>query len=157
MTTYGVVICPSCKRPKGVDLADKTSRCVCGKRLNLRELKVLYRTEDARRLSEAIGTIAARMEDKEEELRADLRKARHRSTEEDPYPEITAMAGQVASDGERAVVVIQGLGDRLGSFTVEEARDIFERTGLGDPEPWIERLLRENVIYEPRKGSFRFV
>lgn len=156
MTTFGVVICPGCKRVKGVDLSNKTSRCVCGRRLDISELKILYKTEEAHDLSQAIGRISARLEGREEEFEEQLLSAGRRD-EEDPYPEITALAVQVASQSERAVVVLQGLGERLGSFTIDDAADLFNRLGLGDPKPWMDKLLRENVLYEPKRGSYRLV
>ncbi len=157
MTNYGVVLCPGCKRPKGVDLDHKTAKCVCGRRLSIKELKVLYRAQDGGQLSEAIGRIAARLEGREEELTEGLWAKGSSQDEEDLYPEITALAVQVAGEGKKTMVVLQGLGERLGSFTMEEARDVLDHLGLGDPEGWIEKLLRENVLYEPRKGTYRLV
>ncbi len=153
--TYGVVLCPNCKRPKGVNLEAKTTTCICGKRLRIPEMRVLYRTEDARNLPEAIGRITAKLEGREEEFEEMLWKKPTTAEEVDPYSEIASLAVQVTGEKERAMVVLQGLGERRGSFTVEEAREVFDRIGLGDPGPWIEQLLRESVLYEPKKGTFR--
>jgi hypothetical protein len=149
--TYGVVLCPSCKRPRGVDLKGKMATCICGKRLNLQGLRVIYRTDDRGQLSAAIGRISARLEGREEEFVEELQAGHALEDIEHWSP---APAAPDLGDRGRVVVVLRDLTDRLGSFTLEDLRRAFEGTGLGDPEPWVSRLLRENVIYEPRRGTY---
>lgn len=153
--TYGVVLCPNCKRPKGVNLEAKTATCICGKRLRIPEMRTLYRTEDARKLPEAIGRIAAKLEGREEEFEEMLWEKPTTAEEVDPYSAIASLAVQVGGERERAMLLLQGLGEKQGSFTLDEAREVFDRIGLGDPTPWIDRLLRESILYEPKKGTYR--
>lgn len=43
---YGVIVCPSCRTPKIVDLSFKTTRCTrCGRVLHLDKLKILFKSD----------------------------------------------------------------------------------------------------------------
>jgi len=57
---YVVIVCPYCKRVKGVNLVQKCTRCIhCGKVLSLKKLKILYKTSSQEKLRIAIGHINA--------------------------------------------------------------------------------------------------
>ena len=59
---FGVIICPQCKQVKGVTLSSKTTRCIrCGKTLELKKLKIFYKTDSQEKLSQAIGILNAEM------------------------------------------------------------------------------------------------
>jgi hypothetical protein len=62
---FGVIVCPRCKRAKGVDLSSKTTKCIrCGKSLQLSKLKILYETESQEKLRQAIGVMNAKIDNK---------------------------------------------------------------------------------------------
>ncbi len=55
---YGVVVCPNCEMAKGIDLGKKTTKCQrCGKRWQIKELRILYKTNSARELPGAVAII----------------------------------------------------------------------------------------------------
>ena len=57
---FGIIICPHCKKVKGVDLTYKTSKCLhCGKILKIEHLKVFFKTDSQEKLRQAIGQINA--------------------------------------------------------------------------------------------------
>jgi hypothetical protein len=57
---YGIIICPKCKRSKGVILNYKTTKCnICGKLLKFNKIRVLYKTNSQKELRHAIGLINA--------------------------------------------------------------------------------------------------
>ncbi len=61
--SYGVIVCPHCRKVKGVDLSKKTTKCIrCGKTLTLIQLVVQYRTDSASELRQAIGIINAKLD-----------------------------------------------------------------------------------------------
>ena len=53
---YGVIVCSECKRAWGINLLQKTAKCPqCGKRYNVAQRKIFYRTLDLRELQIAIA------------------------------------------------------------------------------------------------------
>jgi hypothetical protein len=56
--SYGVVICPACRRAKGADLANATTKCLdCGKVMKLDSVKIWATTEHADELPELVGQV----------------------------------------------------------------------------------------------------
>jgi hypothetical protein len=57
---FGVIVCPGCKKVKGVDLSCKTTKCPrCGKVLKMDFLKIFYKTDSQEKLKQAIGIVNA--------------------------------------------------------------------------------------------------
>jgi len=62
---FGLIACPKCKQVKGVDLSSKTTKCIrCGKTLQMKKLKIFYKTESQEKLRKAIGLMNAKLERK---------------------------------------------------------------------------------------------
>jgi hypothetical protein len=62
---FGIIVCPRCKKAKGVDILSKTTKCIgCGKTLRLDTLKILYKTDSRQELQNALGLINADMDGK---------------------------------------------------------------------------------------------
>ena len=62
---YGIIVCPRCKKTKGVDLLRKSTKCIgCGKVLQLDKTKILYKTNSRHELQNAIGVVNADMDGK---------------------------------------------------------------------------------------------
>ena len=62
---FGVIVCPQCKKAKGVILTSKTSRCTrCGKILKLEKIRIIYKTDSEHRLRHSLGLINAEMNGK---------------------------------------------------------------------------------------------
>ena len=59
----GVIVCPKCKKVKGVDLSCKTTKCSrCGSVLTIDKLKIFYKTDSQKRLQQAIGLVNAKLD-----------------------------------------------------------------------------------------------
>jgi len=59
---FGVIVCPNCKKVKGVDLSSRTTKCPrCGKVLRLEHLKIFYKTTSNEKLQQAIGLVNAEL------------------------------------------------------------------------------------------------
>jgi hypothetical protein len=59
---YGVIVCSKCKMAKGVNLYNKTTRCNrCGKIINIKKVKILFKTESAEKLRYYIGVTNAKI------------------------------------------------------------------------------------------------
>jgi len=60
---FGVIVCPKCKKVKGVDLTCKTTKCLqCGKVLTIDKLKIFYKTDSQKKLQQAIGLMNAKFD-----------------------------------------------------------------------------------------------
>jgi hypothetical protein len=52
---FGIVICPHCRTARGTRLDAKTAACVkCGKRLDLKKVKIQYKVETESELAQAV-------------------------------------------------------------------------------------------------------
>ncbi len=58
---YGVVVCPRCKRAKGVDLKQKTTSCSCGFEIRVLPVRVKARAETARELAPLVARVNAEL------------------------------------------------------------------------------------------------
>ena len=59
----GVIVCPKCKKVKGVDLSCKTTKCLqCGKVLTIDKLKIFYKTDSQQELQQVIGLMNAKFD-----------------------------------------------------------------------------------------------
>ena len=67
---FGVIVCPNCKKVKGVDLSCKTTKCPrCGKVLRLENLKIFYKTDSQEELQQAIGLMNADLDGRLDEFK----------------------------------------------------------------------------------------
>jgi hypothetical protein len=67
---FAVIVCPHCKKAKGVDRSYKTTRCPgCDKILTIKRLKIFYETESQEKLRQAIGLVNAKVAGKCSEFR----------------------------------------------------------------------------------------
>ena len=76
---FGLVVCPTCRRAKGVVLSCKTTRCHgCGKVIKLDKVKILYKTDSEEKLVEAIGLANAELDGKAEGFKTLIKKLKDR-------------------------------------------------------------------------------
>ena len=67
---FGVIVCPNCKKVKGVELSCKTTKCPrCGKVLWLENLKIFYKTDSQEELQQAIGLMNADLDGRLDEFK----------------------------------------------------------------------------------------
>src|SRR2546422_4707771 len=66
---YGVVVCPRCKRAKGVNLKQKTTTCQCGFVIHIVPARIRGRAESARELAPLVGKVSAELAGGTEEYR----------------------------------------------------------------------------------------
>ena len=67
---FGVIVCPNCKKVKGVELSCKTTKCPrCGKVLCLENLKIFYKTDSQEELQRAIGLMNADLDGRLDEFK----------------------------------------------------------------------------------------
>ena len=60
---YGVICCPKCRFVTAVDLKFKTKRCIkCNYSINLKKVRVIFKTEDNNELGNLIEDTRKRVE-----------------------------------------------------------------------------------------------
>ena len=60
---YGVICCPKCRFVTAVDLKYKTKRCIkCNYSINLKKVRVIFKTEDKNELGNIIKDTRKRVE-----------------------------------------------------------------------------------------------
>ena len=60
---YGVICCPKCRFVTAVDLKFKTRRCIkCNYNINLKKVRVIFKTEDNNELGNLIKDTKKRVE-----------------------------------------------------------------------------------------------
>src|SRR2546427_13290085 len=69
LSMYGVVVCPRCKRAKGVNLKQKTTTCQCGFDVHIVPARIRGRAESARELAPLVGKVSAELAGGTEEHR----------------------------------------------------------------------------------------
>ena len=52
---YGVIVCPSCGKAKGVEAEKKTTTCQCGREIELSRVKLHYSTDSPMELADAVA------------------------------------------------------------------------------------------------------
>ena len=74
---FGIIVCSKCKRAKGVDLSNKTTKCIrCNKVLKIGQMKVLYETNSEQQLRQKIGLINAELDGNLEEFANLMKKSK---------------------------------------------------------------------------------
>ena len=72
---FGIIVCPNCKKAKGVSLSCKTTRCPrCGKILTLKKQKIVFETNSEEELRNVIGLVNAEIEGKLKDFQKLIKK-----------------------------------------------------------------------------------
>ena len=75
MEKFGIIVCPNCRNPKAVDLSVKKTRCFrCNTNLNLKKLKILYKSNSREEITNAIGLLNADLDGNIEKFEKILNK-----------------------------------------------------------------------------------
>ncbi|HKZ89455.1 MAG TPA: hypothetical protein VJ300_04260 [Thermoplasmata archaeon] len=153
---YGVVVCPSCRRAKGVDLAQRTTTCVCRFVIRITPSKAHARTEDARQLASLVGRVNAELRGGIEEYeKATSPRPRRRSTE--AHARVVAASVGAGDRVHRIRVAAVELTRELEVFSLADWKRVLERLGIAEPERALETLIRERMVFEPKTGFYRAV
>lgn len=148
---YGLIICPSCGKARGVETSRKTTSCPCGRKVKLRKSMFKFETDSPRELADMVGQA-------NEQLSAGKRFRRRRPKEsDDPCVRVAQAAMALRDPVERGEAIARGLTDELGDFGVEELRRVLAVLGANAPESLVRRLMAANIVYEVREGRYKSV
>lgn len=152
---YGVVVCPRCRRAKGVDLARKTTACACGVEIRVVPAKVRGRASTARELASLVGRVNAELAGGAEVV-AEASAPRRRVRSRDVHARVVAAAAS-GDRTRRSRVAATELTRELEVFSLEDWRKVLAGLGIPDPETALEELIADGAVYEPRAGFYRAV
>src|SRR5881398_2951573 len=127
---YGVIVCPRCKRAKGVDLKQKTTTCACGFEIRIAPSRVRARADTARELASLVGQVSAELAGGLAAYRRAATPARRRRSR-DVHLRIVGVASK--------------------------PHDRASRLRAADAEGALATLIRANLVMEPKDGFYRAV
>lgn len=153
---YGVVVCPRCKRAKGVDLKQKTTLCACGNEIHLAPARIRGRAATARELAPLVGQVNAELAGGTEAVRQALARPRRRRTRE-VHARVIAAVPRTGDRTTRVRAAAVELTNELEVFTRDDWARVLEGLGIPEPEVALESLVHANAVFEPKEGFFRAV
>ncbi len=153
---YGVVVCPRCKRAKGVDLRQKTTTCSCGFQIHVFPARVRARATTSRELAPLVGQVNAELAGGTGAVAkafAPPRKARQREV----HARVIAAVPRAGDRTTRIRAAAVELTNELEVFTKDDWARVLEGLGIPDAEAALESLVRANAVFEPKEGFYRTV
>ncbi|MHB8585428.1 MAG: DUF5817 domain-containing protein [Thermoplasmatota archaeon] len=150
MPVYVLVACRTCKKAKIAEKGAKSTTCAsCGKRLDLRQLRILFESESIDETREAAGRANARLAGRE---------GSYPVTEETkprivPSPPSPAAAGRRVPAAARAETVARALGE----FSPAELVAALAMAGAPAPEKEAQRFLGSILVTEVAPNRWRVV
>lgn len=149
---YGLVICPSCGKARGVETSKKTSTCPCGRQGRLYKSQLKYRTDSPLELAEMVAQANSQLAGGKK-----FRRPRSSKGTKDPFARVAERAKGLRDPAEAAEAVVRGLTVELGDFSVEDLRQVLLLLGKGSPEEMIPRLVDNNLVFEVSEGRYRSI
>lgn len=153
---YGVVVCPRCKRAKGVDLKQKTTTCSCGFEIHIVPARVRARAATPRELAPLVGQVNAELAGGTRAVQQMLQPAK-RSRPKEVHARVIAAVPKAGDRTTRIRAAAAELSNELEVFTLEDWTRVLGGLGIPDPETALESLVRANAVFEPKAGFYRAV
>lgn len=135
---FGVVACAHCRRVQAVELRFERVRCVaCRKPFGLKERRYFYRGDEDAVAQATVARVSAQLQGMGIEEYAEL---------------LVRLERESPRTLEDVVVSVA----RRGEFTPEEFGAEMARLGVrGDPAVALDRLVRDNRVFQPRPERYR--
>jgi len=156
VSMYGVIVCPRCKRAKGVDLKQKTSVCTCGFEIRILPARVRARADSARELAPLVARVSAEIAGGLETYERAV-APRKRPRTRDVHARVIAV---VRRDGDRTARIRAAaleLSRELEVFTLDDWNKVLAGLGIPESQAALDALIRANAVFEPRAGFYRTV
>lgn len=151
---YGVVVCPRCKRAKGVALEQRTTTCTCGFEIRVVAQRIRERTERIHDLPPLVGRVNAEIAGGLKTFEADA-APRRRTRIRDVHARVIAAAVRAGDRSARLRAAASELTRELEVFTMEDWTRVLAGLDMPDPRGKLEVLLSENAVFEPKTGFYR--
>ncbi len=153
---YGVVVCPRCKRAKGVDLKQRTTTCMCGFDIRVTPARVRARAATPRELAPLVGQVNAELAGGTRAVERALAPPK-RPRPREVHARVIAAVPKEGDRTSRVRAAAVELTNELEVFTRDDWSRVLDGLGIPDAESALASLLRANVVYEPKEGFYRTV
>ncbi|HKZ98295.1 MAG TPA: hypothetical protein VJ326_01695 [Thermoplasmata archaeon] len=153
---FGVVVCPRCRRAKGVDLTQKTTACSCGFEIRVVPARVRAKAPTARGLAALVGQANAELAGGLDTYRRDA-APRPRRRSQDVHARVAGKAAKAGDRAHRIHAVAVALSEELEVFSRDDWRRVLERLGIPAADDALEGLVQRREVYEPTPGFYRAV
>jgi hypothetical protein len=153
---YGVVVCPRCRRAKGVDLKQKTTTCSCGFEIHVVPARVRARAATARDLAPLVGQVAAEIAGGAAEVQRAMVPPRNPRPSQ-VHARVIAAVPQRGDRSSKVRAAAVELTNELELFTRDDWSRVLDGLGVPDADSALAVLLDANVVFEPKPGFFRAV
>jgi len=153
---YGVVVCPRCKRAKGVDLKQKTTTCPCGFEFRVTPAKVKARAATSRELAPLVGQVNAELAGGTRAVQQAL-AAPKRPRPKEVHARVIAALPKTGDRTTRIRAAAVELTNELEVFTRDDWSRVLEGLGIPDAEAALDSLVKANAVFEPRECFYRAV
>ena len=163
---FKVVQCPRCKKARGVKLDAKRASCPrCGGKINLTKAKSLCEVGSERELVLAVMKFNTEIEGGEREYERDMnlinkknmpKKVEYKMS--DIYDRVVKNLDEINGRDRKIEAAAINLCHELKEFTEEDINEVLKRIGIIKDEAcshYIQRLIENNVIYQPKSGIYR--
>jgi hypothetical protein len=163
---FKVVQCPQCKKARGVRLEAKTGSCPrCGAQINLTKAKILCEADSEKELAKAVMKFNTEIDGGEREYARDMylaeEKESHHKVEyksSDIYDRVIKNLIDIRGKDKKIEAAAINLCHQLTEFTENDLNEVLIRIGIVKDEgcsQYIQRLMENNVIYQPKSGIYR--
>jgi len=153
---YGVVVCPRCKRAKGVNLKQKTTTCQCGFEIYVVPARIRARAVTARELAPLVGQVSAEIAGGTGEYRR-ARAPAPRKRSRDVHLRVIGIAAKARDRRSRVRSAAIELTRELEVFSMADWERVLAGLGIPNPAQALATLVQENTVFEPKAGFFRAV
>ncbi len=153
---YGVVVCPRCKKAKGVDLKQKTTTCPCGFEIRITPARVKARAATARELAPLVGQVNAELAGGTKTVQRASAPAK-RTRPRDVHARVIAAIPRAGDRTTRIRAAAVELTNELEVFTRDDWSRVLDGLGIPDAESALDALVRSNAVFEPKEGYYRAV
>ena len=151
LVKYGVIVCPSCGKARGVESDKKTTTCQCGREIELSRVKVHHTTDSPLELADAVAQANALI------AGGETLKKEPRPRKKGPHATIADKAKSVKDPLERMRIIASELTALKGEFDIDDVRKVSGLLSKDSAEDILARLQEHNLIYETAGGRFRSV
>lgn len=153
---YGVVVCPRCKRAKGVDLKQKTTTCPCGFEIRVTPARAKARAATPRELAPLVGQVNAELAGGTRAVQQALAVPK-RPRPKEVHARIIAAVPKTGDRTARIRAAAVELTNELEVFTKDDWSAVLGGLGIPDAESALDALVRSNAVFEPKEGFYRAV
>ena len=153
---YGVVVCPRCKRAKGVNLKQKTTTCQCGFEIYVVPARIRARAVTARELAPLVGQVSAEIAGGTGEYRR-ARAPAPRKRSRYVHLRVIGIAAKARDRRSRVRSAAIELTRELEVFSMADWERVLAGLGIPNPAQALATLMQENTVFEPKAGFFRAV